>query len=136
VNKPNPFADLDALRRESTEAFRLDELRGKPVGEARARRNGPRYVQLTELGAKAGFQALGCPLGMVWFEILYRVWKTGKTTVELGNKTLGQMGVSRWTKYRAFARLEKAGLIQVVKRDQKSLTIKLLKRGCVVFYNK
>ena len=54
-----------------------------------------RYVQITETGAKALDQAVDCSAILVWFEILYRVWKTGKMTIELGNKTLSGMGVSR-----------------------------------------
>jgi hypothetical protein len=94
----------------------------------------PRYVQLTEIGAKAGFEALGCPAAIVWFEILYRAWKaeTEETPIELGNMTLSQMGVSRWVKYRALVQLERAELIRVVRRTRKSVVVELLKRGCII----
>ena len=82
------------------------KVKSKHLKKEGRRRN--RYVQITETGAKALDQAVGCSAILVWFEILYRVWKTGKMTVELGNKTLGGMGVSKWAKYRALNRLEKA----------------------------
>jgi hypothetical protein len=36
MNKPNPFADLDGLRR-ATEALHLDEVQGKPADTPRPR---------------------------------------------------------------------------------------------------
>ena len=90
-----------------------------------------RYVQITEIGARALDQALDCSVSLVWFEILFRVWNTGKMTVELGNKTLTEMGVSRWAKYRAFETLRKSWTNSVKRQPRQSLQVTLLKRGCV-----
>ena len=70
-------------------------------------------------------------MGLVWFEILYRVWKDKKATIELPNGSLAGMGVSRWVKGRAVARLERAGSIQVKRIPRKSTQVTLLKRGCL-----
>ena len=127
-DEENVFDDLDALRRADVKHEK--HRKSKANKSAQKRRN--RYVQITETGVKALDQAVGCSAILVWFEILYRVWKTGKMTVELGNKTLGGMGVSRWAKYRALTSLEKAGLIRVERHLRQSSKVTLLKRGCIV----
>jgi hypothetical protein len=96
------------------------------------RQESERFVLLTETGAK-GFEALGCSAGLVWFEILYRVWKAKKTTIELPNKTLAEMGVSRWAKSRAVGHLERAGWLKVRRIPRKTIQVTLLKPGCVIF---
>jgi hypothetical protein len=94
-----------------------------------------RYAQITETGAR-GFEALGCSRALVWFEILYLVWKKRATTIELPNQKLTAAGVSRWAKYRAIRRLEQAGWISVSRPSRKTLQITLLKPECVRFNHK
>jgi hypothetical protein len=94
------------------------------------RQLGVRYIQVTETGAR-GFAALGGSMALVWFEILYRVWKARKPTVSLPNGRLAEMGVSRVAKYRALHRLEQAGWIQVERPRHKSPQVTLLVPGCL-----
>ena len=120
------FAELAAIRKEP----------GAPTKHKGARHQSTeRYVQITETGAK-GFEALGSSMALVWFEILYRVWKDKKVTIVLPNGSLAAMGVSRWVKARAVARLERAGWIQVKRTPRKSTQVTLLKSGCVIFQGK
>jgi hypothetical protein len=132
---------------EPVDVFNLEAFRATPeladlAAQPRPARSQPtarqpteRYVQITETGAR-GFEALGCPMALVWFEILYRVWKTKQTTIELPNKRLAEMGVSRWAKYRAVDRLERAGWIRVSRPIRKTPQVTVLKPGCVVFRGK
>jgi hypothetical protein len=111
------------------------EVGKKPLGAAaakprRPRQQAERYIQLTAVGAR-GFVIAGAPAALVWFEILYRVWKTKKMTVGLPNGTLTEMGVPRWAKYRALRRLEQAGWIKVERRDRKTIRVTLLTAGCL-----
>jgi hypothetical protein len=94
-----------------------------------------RFVLLTAAGTK-GFEALGCSAGLVWFEILYRVWKTKETTIGLPNTSLAEMGVSRFAKYRAVSRLERAGLIDVERVPRKTMRVTLLNPEFVAFRGK
>jgi hypothetical protein len=119
------FDDLDALRRAG--AAENGSRKRKTVKGNRAAKNGP-YVQIAKDEAAAGFQALDCPAAMVWLEIVYLVWKTKSTTVVLPNKKLEALGVTRWVKKRALAKLEQAKLIRVVQVGKKAPRITLLKR--------
>ena len=126
-----PF-DLEMFRATPELVAELTAHQERPAqSRPRVRRSTERYVQITETGAK-GFEMLGCPAALVWFEILYRVWRTGKTTIDLPNKMLAEMGVSRWVKYRAIDRLEQAGWIQVSRPIRKTMQITLLRPGCVI----
>lgn len=133
--KPKPAKPADPF---DPEALRITPelvVKDKPAGSQPHRRPIERYVQITETGAR-GFETLGCSAALVWFEILYRVWKTGRTTIELPNKRLADMGVSRWAKSRAISRLERAGWIRVGRTPRKTPQITLLKPECVVFRRK
>jgi hypothetical protein len=114
----------------------MESAGGKPTRKAK-RQPTERYVQITETGAK-GFEALGCSAAaaLVWFEILYRVWQEGTTTIALPNKRLVEMGVTKWAKYRAVNRLEQTGWIAACRPHRKSMQITLLKPTCVIFKSK
>jgi hypothetical protein len=124
---PEAFAELMAIQKGS----------GAPTAKPKRapRQQAERFIQLTETGAK-GFGGLGRSMGLVWFEILYRVWKTKNTTIGLPNQTLAEVGVSRWVKARAVARLERAGWIQVKRIPRKSTQVTLLKPECVILQSK
>ena len=131
----DPF-DPDALRLTPEMLATMKAADTKPAPKAE-RQSTERYVQITETGAK-GFEALGCSAAaaLVWFEILYRVWETGKTTIALPNKRLVEMGVTKWAKYRAVNRLEQTGWIAACRPHRKSMQITLLKPTCVIFKSK
>ena len=106
------------------------KLGGAAAAKPRRPRQTERYVQITETGAK-GFEVLGGSAALVWFEILYRVWKAKKTTIDLPNGILTEMGVSRWVKYKAIDRLEQAGWIQIERQNGKTARVTLLNPGCL-----
>ena len=135
----DPF-DIEALQltpEALAEAVAMQKGSGAPIAKRKrvSRQQTERYVQITETGVK-GFEVLGGSMGLVWFEILYRVWKDKKTTVGLPNKTLAEMGVSRWVKYRAVNRLEQAGWIQVIRPRHTTMQVTLLKPECVILPGK
>ena len=98
----NPFAGrIEELRQNGGEEVPSPKPKKRPQ-----RPREDRFVRMTEKVAILGFQAVKCPAATVWFEILFRVWSEHRTTVELPNKRLAELGVSRWVKYRAIAQLE------------------------------
>ena len=131
----DPF-DPDQLRL-PPELMAAMETAGAKLTRKTKQQPTERYVQITETGAK-GFEALGCSAAaaLVWFEILYRVWEAGKTTISLPNKRLTEMGVSRWAKYRAVNRLEQAAWIAICRPPRKSMQITLRQSNCVIFKSK
>jgi len=133
----DPFADLTALELPADViALQKSSSSRAPAAKfQRSPRQTKRYVQITEKGTR-GFEVLGSSAAPVWFEILYRVWRTGRTTIDLPNQTLAKMGMSRFAKYRAVRRLEQAGLIEVERAPRKTLRITLLSPECVVFRRK
>jgi hypothetical protein len=92
----------------------------------RPKRSGAGFAKMSNGAAVAGYHALGCPRAIVWHYIHYRVWAEGVQTIPLANRTLVDMGVSRYTKYRALLSLEQAGLIRVEHRQRRSPLVTLL----------
>ena len=92
----------------------------------RPKRSQSGFAKMSNGAAVAGYHALGCPRAIVWHYIHYRVWAEGVPTVPLANQTLVDMGVSRYTKYRALLSLEQAGLIRVEHRKRRSPLVTLL----------
>jgi hypothetical protein len=60
----------------------------------------------------------------VW--LLHLAWKVKSPTFPVPNGQLEQHGVSRYAKYRALVRLERAGLITVDRRDRKTLNVTMV----------
>jgi hypothetical protein len=58
--------------------------------------------------------------------LLHLAWRTKSPTFPVPNGQLEQHGVSRYAKYRALARLERAGLITVDRRVRKTLIVTLV----------
>jgi hypothetical protein len=71
-------------------------------------------------------KAMREPIAIVMPLLAYLAWKEHSDTFHLSNKVLARYGVSRYTKYRALARLEKAGLIRVLQSPGRAPAIKLL----------
>jgi hypothetical protein len=118
----NPFAGhIEELRQIGGEEAPSPKPKKRP---RRPRQD--RFVMMTEKIAVLGFQAVKCPAALVWFEILFRAWSEHQTTVELPNKRLAELGVSRWVKHRALARLETHGVIRVTRRNRRSPLVTLL----------
>jgi hypothetical protein len=57
--------------------------------------------------------------------LLYEGWKANTDTVKLGNRMPGFNGVSRYSKWRALAELERRGLVRVERRPKRSPVVRL-----------
>jgi CRP-like cAMP-binding protein len=137
--KPDQF-DLDGFRLDSNDVESMNrayhDARAKAAtrqkrgdrnsATKRSERARSAYVQMRTEDAVAGFHSLRCPQALVWHHLQYRAWATGSATVTLANKALAEMGVSRFTKYRALQRLEEDGLIKVKRRERRSPIITIL----------
>jgi hypothetical protein len=137
--KPDQF-DLDGFRLDSNDVETMNRAYHDAPDKAVARqKRGDRstttkrrsavkgaYVQMRTEDAVAGFHSLRCPQALVWHHLQYRAWATGSATVTLANKALAEMGVSRFTKYRALQRLEEDGLIKVKRRERRSPIITII----------
>jgi hypothetical protein len=62
----------------------------------------------------------------IWIWLLYLSWKSGSRTVSLSNNELRKWRISRDTKRRALAALERAGLLKVEWRPGRSVLVTLL----------
>jgi hypothetical protein len=71
-------------------------------------------------------KAARTPGAMVWILLHYMSWKTKSTTFPLSNMVLARYGVTRYTKYRILANLEKAGWIKTQRRNKQALLVTLL----------
>jgi hypothetical protein len=60
--------------------------------------------------------------------LFYVAWKTKDRTFPLSNELCARYGVSRWAKYRALARLKKAGMIATQRLGHQAMTVTLLTR--------
>jgi len=83
------------------------------------------FVQILHRAVAAGGKALHDRQWMVWLYIHYRALWDKTNTVEIGNKTLKEWGVNRTVKNRALYAFERAGLITVEWRGNKSPLVAL-----------
>jgi hypothetical protein len=120
MSKGNPFADLNALRTFGDGGER--EFLRRP-----ARRPKRKDFTLLQLEWAAGAAKAARTSGaIVWILLHYMAWKTKSTTFPLSNILLARYGVTRYTKYRILANLEKAGWIKTQRRKKQALLITLL----------
>jgi hypothetical protein len=113
---------------DEAEFRRLQEAATRPLpkpAKAAGKRQ-ERFVKVPLWWAEQAARATHTTKGLVWLLLLHRVWRDGNRTVALPNAELEAYGVTRSTKMRALAELEKAGLIQVERRSRKSPIITLL----------
>jgi hypothetical protein len=99
---------------------------GAPARKTRGKTGGFAQVPLDEAPDFA--KATGTPGATVWVLLFYMAWKTRSQTFSLSNETLAQYGVSRWTKRRVLARLERAGLIKIQQRGHHAVTVTMLSK--------
>jgi len=139
MSKNHDQFDLDEFRLDSNDVESMNrayhdardkaaarQKRGDRNATKRSERARSAYVQMRTEDAVAGFHSLRCPQALVWHRLQYRAWATGSATVTLSNKALAEMGVTRFTKYRALQRLEEDGLIKVKRRERRSPIITIL----------
>jgi hypothetical protein len=99
----------------------LDAL-GRP-----ARKTNRKDFTLLPLEWAAGAaKAARTPGATVWILLHYMAWKTKSATFPLSNMLLARYGVTRYTKYRILANLEKAGWIKTQRRHKQALLVTLL----------
>jgi hypothetical protein len=127
MSKGNPFADLDALRTfgdgGEKEFMRcVQEMPGRPVRKPKRKD----FTLLQLEWAAGAAKAARTPGAIVWILLHYMAWKTKSTTFPLSNMLLARYGVTRYTKYRILANLEKAGWIKTQRRKKHALLITLL----------
>ena len=85
------------------------------------RRKKPEPFVLVPLSwAKQMTAATHTKRALVGIVLLHTAWKTKRTTFPLPNEQLTKLGVSRQTKRRALADLERAGLIAVERPPRKT----------------
>ena len=123
----NPFTGRLEELRQAGAGGEQPEPSKQPRRQHRHRQpSGSRYIQLPEAVAVAGFKALRCPGALVFYAILYRMWRRHEYTIVLTNKWLEKLGIDRQTKRRALPQLERAGLIRVTYRNNKNPVVTLL----------
>ena len=86
---------------------RLAELEAAAPVKRRNRKDA--FVQVPLWWLEAATRATRSPQAFVSVWLLHLAWKAKSPTFPVPNGQLGQRGVSRYAKYRALARLEKAG---------------------------
>ena len=84
------------------------------------------FVQVPLRWFGAATRATRSPQAFVSVWLLHLAWKAKSSTFPVPNDQLGQRGVDRYAKYRALARLERAGLIIVDRRVRKTLIVTLV----------
>jgi hypothetical protein len=84
------------------------------------------FVKVSLKWFEAATRATRSPQAFVAVWLLHLAWKAKSPTFRVPNGQLGQRGVDRHTKYRALARLERAGLITVDRRDRKTVIATLV----------
>ena len=124
MSKGNPFADLNALRTFG-DGGEKEFLRC--VQEMPSRKPKRKDFTLLQLEWAAGAaKAARTPGAIVWILLHYMAWKTKSTTFPLSNMLLARYGVTRYTKYRILANLEKAGWIKTQRHKKQALLVTLL----------
>lgn len=121
-------AERDAGKRKGNKpAWLVDKIaatRARPGRLAKAKAE-DLFVQILHRAVAAGGKALHDRQWMVWLYIHYRALWDKTNTVEIGNKTLKEWGVNRTVKNRALYAFERAGLITVEWRGNKSPLVAL-----------
>jgi hypothetical protein len=111
IDKPNPFADLEALR--------------WVVVPEKIRRRCQQFVKVPWAWVERLEGAAGQTY-RVALCLLHLNWKAGGKPVKFPNGMLGIDGVSRRSKWRALNDLERRGLITVERRPGRSPIVRLL----------
>ena len=112
--------ECGAIRLEQGESSAGQRWITAEAEETRAVRQSPAFVGEANDGGRSHQKSV---VGIV---LLHTAWKTKRTTFPLPNGQLAKLGVSRLTKYRALADLERAGLIAVERLPRKTPSVTML----------
>jgi hypothetical protein len=121
IDVEDPYADLK-------------QHRIQPVLEVRAivpRKIQRRRQHFTKF-PMAWVERLSGAFGKTWelaVHLLYLHWKDNGQPIKLANGMLATDGISRHSKYRALADLERRGLITVERRPRRSPIVRLVPKG-------
>ena len=123
MSKGNPFADLNALRTFGDGGDReflrcVQEMPSRPAQKPKRKD----FTLLQLEWAAGAAKAARTPGAIVWI-LHYMAWKTKSTTFPLSNMLLAGYGVTRYTKYRILANLEKAGWIKTQRCNKQALLV-------------
>jgi hypothetical protein len=109
--------------------FRTKRETDKVPPAPKQRANKPPFAPVPLDEAVPYFRAIDSASGAVVVALLFYVaWKTKDRTFPLSNELCARYGVSRWAKYRALARLKKAGMIATQRLGHQAMTVTLLTR--------
>jgi hypothetical protein len=118
----------EALRLPADVAAKLAAGSAKKLAGQSKRPRRELFLQVPHKALVAGSKVLGGKRLLVWLYIHHRIWADKATTVAVGNKTLGEWGVSRKMKYTALRRLEDAGLVSISWRKRLSPLVTISSR--------
>lgn len=97
-----------------------------PPRQRRERARKDTFVKVPLWWFEQATKATQTPQAFVCLWLLHLAWKAKKAEFPVPNGLLGRRGVDRRAKYRALARLEKAGLITVKRRGRKTPVVTLV----------
>ena len=103
---------------------RLSELEAAAPLKRESRKDA--FVQVPLCWFEAATRATRSPQAFMVVWLLHLAWKAKSQTFPVPNDQLSRCGVSRYAKYRALAKLERASLITVDRRDRKTLIVTLV----------
>jgi hypothetical protein len=103
---------------------RLNELLAAAPVKRRTRKD--TFVQVPLGWFEATTRATRSPQAFVSVWLLHLAWRAKSPTFPVPNNQLGRCGVDRHAKYKALAKLERAGLITVDRRNGKTLIVTLV----------
>jgi hypothetical protein len=117
-DKPDPL-DVDNLR------YQPGDAKWVAVPK-KIRQRRPQFVQVPWTWLERLAQSRSANTYRVAVTLLFLHWKTNGSPIKLANGMLGMDGVSRSSKGRALAELERFGLITISRRHKKSPIITLV----------
>jgi DNA-binding transcriptional ArsR family regulator len=126
MSKPQPDDDANEARR------LLHQIRLTPERMAARRPRAARVMEaeaffhVSEATAVAGAKALGCQRMLVWLTLCRAARIHGNGWRPLTTFALAEFGVSRDAKARALYDLEKAGLVEVERRERRNPMVRLV----------
>jgi hypothetical protein len=113
-----------ALKPEQLEPSRLAETGTAAAKRERRKRE---FAQITRQQFERLAKTTNAASWKIFHHLLFLNWKSPGRVIRLANGALGQIGVSRYAKYRALPELKRLGLIRIRnKRKDKSPEIVVL----------
>jgi hypothetical protein len=96
------------------------------VDPSPGRRRQAKFAKVDLSKTARAAEAMENPLMLIWPLLFFLAWDAKSPTFTLSNEVLARYGVNRRAKYRALARLARAGLIRVQYDGKRAATVTLL----------